>query len=222
MYRSAGPARGWQIPPHVAMLVPALGIAAAAALGESADLEFFASALEPARGHHAVSGIGAITYGGPVELWLGVAARHLGAFDEAVELLSDAAQLCAATGAPAYLVEAQTELVAALHSRDDPGDAAAANDLAARALASARALGMVPFVTRLAASSGRRTRTDTEPLTPRQLEVARLVAQGLTNREIAETLTLSERTAENHVQHIMLKLGLPNRSSIAVWVTQRD
>jgi DNA-binding NarL/FixJ family response regulator len=59
------------------------------------------------------------------------------------------------------------------------------------------------------------------PLTPREFEVADLVAQGLTNRQIAARLFLSERTAQNHVQHILDKLGLPNRSQIAVWVTSR-
>jgi DNA-binding NarL/FixJ family response regulator len=60
------------------------------------------------------------------------------------------------------------------------------------------------------------------PLTPREREVAALVAQGLTNREIAGRLYLSERTAQNHVQHILTKLGLPNRSQIAVWATRRS
>jgi DNA-binding CsgD family transcriptional regulator len=59
------------------------------------------------------------------------------------------------------------------------------------------------------------------PLTPRELEVARLVAQRLTNKQIGETLFVSERTAENHVQHILIKLGFSNRSQIATWlVTQ--
>ena len=56
------------------------------------------------------------------------------------------------------------------------------------------------------------------PLTPREHEVAELVAQGLTNREIAERLVLSERTAQNHVQHILIKLSLSNRSQIAAMV----
>jgi len=43
------------------------------------------------------------------------------------------------------------------------------------------------------------------------------VARGLTNRQIAETLYVSERTAENHVQHILTKLGFSDRSQIAVW-----
>jgi DNA-binding NarL/FixJ family response regulator len=47
------------------------------------------------------------------------------------------------------------------------------------------------------------------------------VGQGLTNREIARRLVLSERTAQNHVQHILTKLGLANRSQVAVWVNSR-
>ena len=58
-------------------------------------------------------------------------------------------------------------------------------------------------------------------LTPRELEVARLVAQGLTNREISERLTLSVRTAESHVEQIRAKLGFRTRSQIAAWVTER-
>jgi DNA-binding NarL/FixJ family response regulator len=53
--------------------------------------------------------------------------------------------------------------------------------------------------------------------------VARLVARGLTNKQIGETLYVSERTAENHVQHILTKLGFSNRSQIAAWAsTQPD
>ena len=58
------------------------------------------------------------------------------------------------------------------------------------------------------------------PLTPREREVAALVGEGLTNRQIAARLYLSERTAQNHVQHILVK-DLPNRGQIAVWVATR-
>ena len=44
-------------------------------------------------------------------------------------------------------------------------------------------------------------------LSPREFEVAKLVGEGLTNKQIAKTLYLSERTAQNHVQHILTKLG---------------
>jgi DNA-binding CsgD family transcriptional regulator/tetratricopeptide (TPR) repeat protein len=58
-------------------------------------------------------------------------------------------------------------------------------------------------------------------LTRRELEVARLVAQGLTNREIGTRLTLSVRTAESHVEQIRAKLGFKTRAQIASWVTER-
>jgi DNA-binding NarL/FixJ family response regulator len=58
-------------------------------------------------------------------------------------------------------------------------------------------------------------------LTPREREVASLVAQGLPNREIAAALTISERTAENHVEHILTKLGFRSRAQVAVWAASR-
>ena len=54
-------------------------------------------------------------------------------------------------------------------------------------------------------------------LTPREREVAELVGRGLSNREIAQTLVIAERTAESHVQHILDKLGLSSRGRIAAW-----
>jgi predicted ATPase/DNA-binding SARP family transcriptional activator/DNA-binding CsgD family transcriptional regulator len=57
-------------------------------------------------------------------------------------------------------------------------------------------------------------------LTRRQREVARLVAQGLTNRRIAHELVISEHTVENHVAHILRKLNLHSREQIASRLTQ--
>jgi DNA-binding CsgD family transcriptional regulator len=59
------------------------------------------------------------------------------------------------------------------------------------------------------------------PLTPREAEVARLVARGLTSREIATALVIAERTAETHVEHILAKLGFRARAQIAAWVAER-
>jgi non-specific serine/threonine protein kinase len=55
-------------------------------------------------------------------------------------------------------------------------------------------------------------------LSRRESEVARLVADGLTNRQIAERLFIAERTAEGHVEQIRNKLGFSTRSQIAAWV----
>jgi predicted ATPase/DNA-binding CsgD family transcriptional regulator len=57
-------------------------------------------------------------------------------------------------------------------------------------------------------------------LTRREQEVAALVARGLTNREIAARLVISERTAESHVQNIMGKLGVTSRGKVARWAAE--
>ncbi len=58
------------------------------------------------------------------------------------------------------------------------------------------------------------------PLTRRETEVAALVAEGLTNREIAARLFISERTAESHVEQIRNKLGFHSRTQIAAWFAE--
>ncbi|HAJ36643.1 MAG TPA: hypothetical protein DCL15_13230, partial [Chloroflexi bacterium] len=58
-------------------------------------------------------------------------------------------------------------------------------------------------------------------LTARELEVAALVAQGKSDREIAEMLVLSKRTASTHVGNILNKLGFSSRSQIAAWVVEQ-
>ena len=58
-------------------------------------------------------------------------------------------------------------------------------------------------------------------LTRREMEVARLVAQGMTNHKIAESLVIGERTVDTHVENILHKLDLSTRAQVAVWVTER-
>jgi predicted ATPase/DNA-binding CsgD family transcriptional regulator len=69
------------------------------------------------------------------------------------------------------------------------------------------------------ADSALRTST---PLTRRQLQIARLVAHGHTNREIADRLFISERTAEGHVEQIRNKLGFSSRVQIAAWLVEQQ
>src|SRR5437868_12501478 len=61
-------------------------------------------------------------------------------------------------------------------------------------------------------------KTGVGDLTPREAEVAGLVARGATNREIAAKLFVSERTAEYHVEQIRNKLGFHSRTQIAAWL----
>ena len=58
-------------------------------------------------------------------------------------------------------------------------------------------------------------------LTGRELEVAELVAEGLTNQSVARRLSVAPRTAEAHVENIRRKLGVRSRAQIAAWVTEQ-
>ncbi len=60
-----------------------------------------------------------------------------------------------------------------------------------------------------------------EPLSEREVEVLRLVAQGLSNQEIADRLCISERTVRNHVGNILNKLHLANRTQAALYALRQ-
>jgi len=64
-------------------------------------------------------------------------------------------------------------------------------------------------------------RSNGSPLTAREFQVASLIADGLTNAEIAEKLRIANRTADAHVEHIRNKLGLRSRAQIAIWAHER-
>jgi DNA-binding CsgD family transcriptional regulator len=130
-------------------------------------------------------------------------------------------------GAPFYRAYAlYREAETLLHERGTRRDAA---DRLATAAAIAEDLGAVPLltdVTALAArarlaldgtggTAGRGRAAGPFGLTPREVEVLVLIAEGSTNREIAGRLFISERTVGIHVSHILAKLGVANRSAAA-------
>ena len=95
------------------------------------------------------------------------------------------------------------------------------------ARAVADALGSRPLAERAAqllrdARGRRQFAAPWAPLTAREFDVARLVAEGRTNPEIATELTIAPKTASAHVEHILAKLGLARRAEIAAWVSRRD
>jgi len=69
----------------------------------------------------------------------------------------------------------------------------------------------------VAADIAARRRSDS-PLSALEEQVASLIAQALSNRQIAERLVLSERTVETHVRSILAKLNFSTRTEIATWV----
>ena len=94
-------------------------------------------------------------------------------------------------------------------------------DAAAMELAAARAvfqhLGAAPDLARLDELTGRPTLGDPSGLSPREIEVLRLVAAGKTNHEIAADLFLSEKTVARHLSNIFTKLGVGSRTACAAY-----
>jgi DNA-binding NarL/FixJ family response regulator len=60
----------------------------------------------------------------------------------------------------------------------------------------------------------------TDKLTPREVDVVKAMAQGLSNHEIAQSLHLSEQTVKSHVAHILVKLALRDRTQVAIFAFQ--
>ena len=208
MYQRCGAPQGWDLPRLAVLPVWAIAARVAAALRADDDVKYLCGRLEGYRGRYAVAGGGATTCLGPVELTLGACASALGDWTTALQDLRQASTMCQQAGMPGLRVEADCLLAESLHASGDPN---AARAVAGKAVALARTLGMSPWTRRLEQFAVQ------DPLSPRERQIAALVTDGLSNREIAACLVISERTAQNHVQHILGKLGFANRAQIAAW-----
>jgi len=152
--------------------------------------------------------------------------------ESAVPVLSESAELFGQSAMPFGETLARRRRVELLVRRNAAGDRDAAQaELAAilpywrKAKAAwylgqlerwAAGLGLV-FPVEVSEATTPATRSARSQLTAREREVAALVATGLSNKDIAEKLVISERTAEGHVEHILGKLELRSRSQIASW-----
>ena len=72
------------------------------------------------------------------------------------------------------------------------------------------------------AGGGGGTHRAPSPLTPREHEIVLLIAQGLSNKEIADELVISPATAARHVANILAKLGFTKRAQVASWASRHD
>jgi DNA-binding CsgD family transcriptional regulator/tetratricopeptide (TPR) repeat protein len=203
-YLQAGPPDSWELPVFFRVVGLAVGVRAALALGRTEDLICLAERLGPLRGQHVVGG--GVAYSGPVTLALGRAEAALDDTDAAVTDLRAAVAESERAGSPGFAAEARLHLAALLPAGPER------RQLVTQAEQVARALGLTAILPPAAADS---------PLSAREEQVASLVAEGLTNRQIADRLVISERTAQNHVQHVLTKLGLSNRAQIAAWMMSR-
>lgn len=117
---------------------------------------------------------------------------------------------------------ALVDLARAHQRANQPKDA---SRVAATAIEAAEAL-PAPAIARAAreiVAAARRGRPDEPwaPLSAREFEVARLIAEGMTNGEIATSLALSTKTVATHVEHILAKLDVARRTEVAAWIGSR-
>ncbi len=144
----------------------------------------------------------------------GLLAEHDGQPAAAVVLLEEAVDRLDAAGLPHDMAAAQLDLARTLLAT---GDADGARRVLADATRTAEDLGAARLLSDAAdVASTLREAPAVGGLTPRELEVLRLLATGASNDEIAEGLVLSVRTVERHVSNIYLKLGVTGPSARTV------
>jgi DNA-binding NarL/FixJ family response regulator len=161
------------------------------------------------------AGAGLTMLDGSARRYLGLAALTLGRSDDAIRHLRAAVAADEREGLAACAALSTFDLARTL--AHGSGTAAEAAALATSVAAVASRLGMLPLQRSARELAAKLSGSTPGPLTRREGEIATLIARGLTNRQIAAALHISERTAENHVQHILTKLGLHTRTQIAVW-----
>ncbi len=177
------------------------------------------AALEPFADELAVGSSGQATSGGSVSRYLGQMATLTGAWDRVEADFARAMRRNLETGARGEVAETRFDWASALLRHGLTRDRERASAMLEAAARGATELGMEPL-RRRAADALAALKAGRSPLTARELEVAALVADGLTNKEVAVRLGLSVRTAENHLLNVMNKLGLDNRAQVAAWFTR--
>ncbi len=208
---------------HDQQAVGALVIAvrAAAVVGDLESLARARAAL--ARSTPADGGLGSTTIAvfGAIAHSLGEADEALGRADSAVEHYRRALVVNARMGAIVPGAVTRVALTRALLAVGTPDAREEARDQVEVARVELAALNLATMATdleRVAQALGAGT---VGPLTAREEEVLHLVTEGLTNRQIADRLVLSERTVETHVRHILGKLDLSRREDAIAWSLRR-
>ena len=187
--------------------------------GDAPAAEIVYRQLLPYRPYPGALGTATVFFQGTISRPLGELAEVFGDRAAAVELLREAGPRNRAIGARPDTALTMLGLARLLHD----------GDRAERAEAATLAHGAVTLATRLdmpgpAAEAGRlaaliaAARDQADPLTSREREVAVLLAEALSNRQIAARLVLSERTVESHVRSILAKTQCANRTEfVAHW-----
>jgi DNA-binding CsgD family transcriptional regulator len=204
----------------VALAYAARGAIAVEDRGMASAVE---AALVPYTGQNVVTCAGLASLFGSVDHYLGRLAATLGRLDDASRYYESAIDLETAMGAPPFVARTQVFYAELLLEQGDVASLRKAQVLAEEALATSLELKMKPWAARARAvlDAVAARGIEDHPLSKRELEVATLVSEGLTNHAIADRLHLSERTVESHVKNMCDKLGFNSRAQVAAWTTAR-
>jgi len=151
---------------------------------------------------------------------LGLLTQTMGKLDLATAHFQDALTFCRNGGYRQELAWACHDFSSMLLERGDQADRTKINEMIYESLAIATEFGMNPLVARAAATQERAIAEPTaypDGLTVREVEVTRLVAEGKTDRGIAEELIISPNTVSNHVRSILGKTDSANRTESAAY-----
>jgi DNA-binding CsgD family transcriptional regulator len=187
---------------------------ACAAIGDERTAALVYPELEPHAGENVMIGHLVSCYGA-ADRYLGMLAATLGESERAREHFEGAMELNRRMGASTWLAHTAYEYARFLLSRGR-GDRDRAEALLGEAAALAERIGMQGLEARIRTLGSPAPRAGLpDDLSPRETQILRLVAQGLSNRQIGRTLSISEHTAANHVRSILRKTRCANRTEAA-------
>jgi DNA-binding CsgD family transcriptional regulator len=158
-----------------------------------------------------------VTCYGAADRYLGMLAATLGDHERAVQHFERALAINRQMGATTWVANTLYAYGRTLRMRGGSGDDAKASELLSEAATMAERIGMRALLARARALGARIDRAHPPPddLSPREVEILRLVAAGASNREIGEKLYISGHTVANHVRSILRKTGSTNRTEAA-------
>ena len=185
-------------------------------VGDAELAELVYAELRPHSGTNIAIGHGVACYGA-ADRYLGMLAATFGEWELAQGHFEEAMALNRRMGARTWLAHTAYEYGRLLIHRDGVNGRAQAATLLAEAATLAERIGMPTLTARIAALGSPRPPADLLPdgLSAREVDILRLVARGLSNRDIGTSLVISEHTAANHVRSILRKTGCANRTEAA-------
>jgi DNA-binding CsgD family transcriptional regulator len=188
---------------------------ACVALGDEAVAALVYPELAPLAGANVMIGH-LVAYYGAADRYLGMLASTLGEWERAQEHFERALATNRAMDARTWLAHTCYEYARMLIARGGERRGGGA-ELLAEGEQLASAIGLAALRKRIAELGGAQTPPSGLPdgLSAREAQILRLVARGLSNREIGAELTISEHTAANHVRSILRKTGCSNRTEAA-------